>query len=241
MEDLAGFLCVAFRDCARGNAFALGVHAVAVGVGDGRKAGCAAADQSGFFGYGEASFERPVGDFFRGRAGLKKRGEAFVFEGVGDDGFENSACRHQREIVIALIERTAAIGIRVLEDRTNLGVVNEVEAVRGGLLGGGGDDCALVGARQRCDGLAENCKQLLNDFRGSGALRGTPIGRPLEEGFAEGAGEPVSFAASGELIDGDAAVFLPPSRGCHGSGIRGLGGQCVAELVAAFDETIEVV
>ena len=58
-----------------------------------------------------------------------------------------------------------------------------------------------------------------------------------------GAGQPVGLAASGELIDDDAAVFLPGAGFGHGRAVGGvwlLGEQAVAKDEAAADKGVEV-
>ena len=54
---------------------------------------------------------------------------------------------------------------------------------------------------------------------GAAASIGLAGGRAHEEGSAESAGQPVGFTASGELIDGDAAVFLPGTGFGHGGAV----------------------
>ncbi len=91
--------------------------------------------------------------------------------------------------------------------------------------------------------MLEDVEEALNDVGGGGGFYGLAGGGAHEEGSTEGAGQPVGLAASGELIDDDAAVFLPGAGFGHGRAVGGvwlLGEQAVAKDEAAADKGVEV-
>ena len=50
----------------------------------------------------------------------------------------------------------------------------------------------------------------------------------------------MSFAASGQLIDGDTAVFMPRAGACNRGLVGGISRQCVAKLKPALHKPVEV-
>ena len=60
----------------------------------------------------------------------RQRTQPLVFQRVGHDGLQDAAGSEQRELIVPLIESTPAIGIGLLDNGPELGVVNEIEPVR---------------------------------------------------------------------------------------------------------------
>jgi hypothetical protein len=223
-----------------GNCFAIRIHSISVGSGHFRKAGATAANESGSFSDRETRLKRPVMNLFRRRTAAHQCGVSFEFQSVGDDRFEDATESDQRKLKIAAFESSSAVGVGSLKHRVNLGIVNEVKAVRRWDFGCGRSNRSIIGLRQSGNRLGKNGKQLLNDFSRRSALCGGSIGQTSEKGLAESARKPVRFTASGELVDGYAAILLPATGGGNSCRVEGLGTQSFMKLLPTANQARKV-
>src|ERR1700683_1918328 len=161
------------------------------------QAGAAAANEAGPFGYSEARLERPGANFSGGRGGCCERIRTLAFQGPGYYGFEDAARSAQRQVVIFLLKRLAAIGIGLLKHRAKIGVANELEAARSRRLRCCG--CrrkfrsvgAILHSGKRGDGLLQNVDQSIDDLGGRRAFRGATLGGTHQKCATEGTRQPM--------------------------------------------------
>ena len=88
------------------------------------------------------------------------------------------------------------------------------------------------------NGLLEYVEQPRDDLVRRRPFDGTAGRRAHQEGFAKRPGQPMGLAASGQLIDRYAAVFLPDARGRDCRFVGGISRQSVANLTPAADQAI---
>lgn len=167
---------IALGNDSAGNRLALSIQSIAISSGNFREASRSSANECGLFGNRKPGFKRPLRNFAGGRASRGKSRQSLVLKRVGDDGFQDSTGSYESKLIITLFEGSAAIGKGALEDGTKIGVVNKFKAAGSGRFSGCRTDRRIGGLRERDNGLAENGKKLLNDFRGSGALSGAAVG-----------------------------------------------------------------
>ena len=92
-----------------------------------------------------------------------------MFEGIGHDGFQDSARSAQRNVIVRLLQCALTIKVSLLEDRAQFGVVHEIEPVRRRFFGGRrgvGDAGVFAGvqAGERGNRLLEDSEQSLDNL-----------------------------------------------------------------------------
>ena len=127
VQHLPGFACIALGDNSIRD-FPCRIHSIPVRPRSLRQASASAASEAGFLSDGDASIERPIGDLAGGRAQRRERIRTFVLQGVGDDGVQNPAERHHRQVGVTFFKGDSTIGVSLFEHRPNLRIVHEFEA-----------------------------------------------------------------------------------------------------------------
>jgi hypothetical protein len=217
-----------------------GFHSVSIGPRRSWQASAPAANQSGLLCNNETCLERPIRDLARGRTQSCQGTRTLVLEGIRYDGFQNSAGRHHGQIVISFFEGGPAISVSLLKHRPNLGIVNELESPGRWLLRRCRNNRRIVRSRERSNRLSEDAEKLLNDLGGRSPLGRTTIRGAHQESFTKRPREPMRFAASRELVDRHAAVFLPAAGRRDRRRVGWIGGQRVSKLMPATDQAVEV-
>src|ERR1700692_795514 len=101
--------------------------------------------------------------------------------------------------------------------------MDEIKTMRSRSFRRRGGNGTLIQLRESRKSLIEDVKQPLDDLGGGCALRCVSSIGALQEGPTEGTCEPVGLATSGQLVDGNAAIFLPRAGGSDGIGTCGIG------------------
>src|SRR4029077_18122347 len=109
---------------------AVGVSDLSIPSRDFRQPGATAANELRFLCESQAVVERPIGNLSRRHSCGGQRIGPSVFQRVGHNGFEDPAGMDQRHAEAASLECVPAIGVSLLDNGSELDVMNEVEAVR---------------------------------------------------------------------------------------------------------------
>jgi hypothetical protein len=240
MKHLPGLACITI--CNRSLQFAAvaTIGVISIRPRSCRQAGAPAANESCPLRDGEARLKRPVGNLPCGRARGSKSAQAPVFQSVCNDRLQDSARSEQRQVIVFLLEGAATIGISVLDNGPEIGVVNKLETARRRRFRERRHARGIVDSCERRNSLIENAEQSLDDLGRRRSSYGMTGPRAHQESFVKGPGKPMGLTASGQLIDRYSAVLLPGAssgdRRCTG----GISRQHLANLTAAPDQAIEV-
>src|SRR5580692_4571378 len=110
-------------------AIAIVLGRISIGPSHRRHSRASATNESCFLGDGNPRLKRPISNLSCGRSRAYEGAQSLVFQRVGHDGFQDSARRLQRHVIIASLEGASAISVSLLDDRSEFEVMNEVEAV----------------------------------------------------------------------------------------------------------------
>ena len=88
-----------------------------------------------------------------------------VFQRIGYDGLENPARSAQRQVVVPLLEGTPTVGVGLLDNGPELGVVNEIKPARRRRFRRRRNGLAIFHSGERGNGLLEDVEQSLDDLR----------------------------------------------------------------------------
>jgi hypothetical protein len=139
-----------------------------------------------------------------------------------------------------LLEGAATIGISLLDNGPEIGVVNKLETARRRRFRERRHARGIVDSCERRNSLIENAEQSLDDLGRRRSFYRMTGPRAHQESFAKRPGKPMGLTASGQLIDRYSAVFLPSASSGHRRCTGGISRQHLANLAAAADQAIDV-
>ncbi len=162
MKHLPGQARVALGNRRLRAALTLGIREISIAPRFCRQAGAPAANESGPLCDGEPRFKRPIGDLPGEWARGSQRIQPLVFQRVSYDGLQDSARRAQRQVIVPLLESAPAIGVGLLDNGPEFGVVNEIEPARRRRFRRCRNGFAFVHSGERGNGLLEDVEQSLD-------------------------------------------------------------------------------
>ena len=164
MKYLPGQARIAFGNRRLRAALTVGMGEISIRPGDCRQPGAPAANESRPLCDGEPRFKRPIGNLPGECARGSQRIQPLVFQRVGYDGLQDSARSPQRQVIVPLLEGTPTIGVGLLDNGPELGVVNEIEPARRRCFRRFRNGLAIVHSGERGNGLLEDVEQSLDDL-----------------------------------------------------------------------------
>ena len=130
MKYLPGQARIAFGNRRLRAALTVGMGEISIGPRDCWQPGAPAANESRPLCDGEPRFKRPIDNLPGECARGSQRSQPLVFQRVGYDGLQDSTRSAQCQVIVPLLKSTPTIGVGLLDNGPEFGVVNEIEPAR---------------------------------------------------------------------------------------------------------------